>query len=62
MKANSYDVINEPIGHHRQTPRKAIEAIIQNGADAVTLREAAKSGIRMRAVRQALKLHAQVSR
>ena len=42
--------------------QKVIAAIIQNGAAAVNIRQAAKYGVTVRQFKQALKLHAQVAR
>ena len=62
MKANSYDVINEPISHHRQPSQKVIAAIVANGAGAVNMRQAVRYGVTVRQFKVALKLHAQVTR
>jgi hypothetical protein len=48
-----YDVINE----HGGRSDKVIAALIVNGPDAATLREAARSGVRMREFKQALREH-----
>jgi hypothetical protein len=45
-----------------QNPHKAVAAIIANGTGAVTIRQAVKAGLTVRQFKQALKLHAQVSR
>lgn len=44
----------------QQVPnRKVIEAIVQNGAGAVTIRQAIRAGLTVRQFKQALKLHGQ---
>ena len=52
MKANTYEATNA----HRRND-KVIAALIVNGPDAATLREAARAGIRMKQYKQALKMH-----
>lgn len=47
----------------KHTPsQKVIAAIVANGAGAVNIRQAVKAGLTVRQFKQALKLHAQVSR
>ena len=57
MKFTNHDTINEPT---HKPPQKVIEAIIQNGAGAVTIRQAVRAGLKVRDFKQALKMHNQI--